>query len=516
MLQQLSAQDAQFLYVETPTNLTQVTGMYIYDPSTAPGGKVRFKDIIDHIRQRLHVSPVFKRKLYRLPFDLDHPYWVEDEHFDLEAHFSHSRLPEPGDWRQLCIQLARHHSTPMNLNRPLWDMHVIEGLDKIAGYAKGSYALVTRMHHCTIDGASGVHFFGSITDSDAKGTPAIPLPDDAVQISDLPNPAEILNRAVTSTLSSPVKLTQALLKLTPAIASNARKKRQDGNEESKTKIPDTRFNQQVTPHKVFEGATFNLDEIKKMRLKVEGATINDVVLAISSGAVRLYLNKHKELPKDSLIAMAPVNMRSREGEEVNPGNNISAMTVKIWSNIVDPLERLEKIRDTTRETKAAKSGLSARVMTDITQHIPGVTMAGVARILTNPRFTPKLNNMMVSNVPGPQMETFMNGARLTHQYGMAPISHGMGLFITALSYNGALSFSVVSDRKIMPDIAFFRECIEKSFGQYRDAKGAFQKGKTAGKKRTQKTGANTAREQTSNGSNYHRVSKRRTQPSKSK
>lgn len=474
MLQQLSAQDAQFLYVETPNNLTHVTGMYIYDPATAPGGKVRLKDIIDHIRQRLHVSPVFKRKLYRLPFDIDHPYWVEDEHFDLEAHFSHSRLPEPGDWRQLCIQLARHHSTPINMNRPLWDMHVIEGLDNIPDFAKGSYALVTRMHHCTIDGASGVHFFGSVTDIDAQGTPAIPPPQEGVPTSELPNTSEILNRAISSTITSPVKLTQALINLVPAIASNVKNNRADNSRERKSKVPDTRFNREVSPHKVFDAVTFDLEDIKKIRLKVDGATINDVVLAICSGAVRYYLAKHKELPEESLIAIAPVNMRSRAGDEVNPGNNISAMTVKIWSDVADPLKRLEKIRDTTRDTKAAKSGLSARIMTDITRHVPGVTMAGVARLLTNPRFTPKLTNLMVSNVPGPQVEMFMNGARLTHQYGMAPIANGMGLFITALSYHGTLSFSIVSDRKIMPDVAFFRECIGKSFNQYRRTKAARQ------------------------------------------
>ncbi|MEL6875856.1 MAG: wax ester/triacylglycerol synthase domain-containing protein, partial [Pseudomonadota bacterium] len=177
-ISQLSAQDAQFLYIQSATNLTHVMAVYIYDPSTAPGGKVRFKDIIEHIRSRLHVSPMFRRRLYRLPLDIDHPYWVEDEHFDLEAHISHSRLPEPGDWRQFCIQVARHHSKPLDMNRPLWDMYVIEGLDNIPGYAKGSYAILTRIHHSTIDGTSGAHFFAAISDSDPKGTPAVPIPDD--------------------------------------------------------------------------------------------------------------------------------------------------------------------------------------------------------------------------------------------------------------------------------------------------------------------------------------------------
>ena len=449
-ISQLSAQDAQFLYIQSATNLTHVMAVYIYDPSTAPGGKVRFKDIIEHMRKRMDVSPMFKRKLYRLPMDIDHPYWVKDEHFDLEAHISHGRLPEPGDWRQFCIHVARHHSKPLDMTRPLWDMYVLEGLDNIPGYAKGSYTILTRIHHSTIDGVSGAHFFAAVSDKDPKGTPAIPLPEGEPATNDLPTTSEILSRAINSTVTSPVKLAQALLKFAPALLSSAQKSMTGGNEETATGVPQTRFNGPVTPHKMFDAVTFDLDELKKMRLKVSDATINDVVLAICSGGLRHYLAKHKELPKDSLVAVAPV-------------------------------KRLEAIRDTTRETKAAKSGLSARIMTDLTKHIPGVTMAGVARILTDERFAPKMSNLMVSNVPGPQIQLYMNGAKLTHQYGLAPLAHGMGLFIATPSYNGTISFSIISDRKMMPDVEFFRECLQRAFNELRDAKP------NAGARQTKKT-----------------------------
>ncbi|WP_417594383.1 WS/DGAT/MGAT family O-acyltransferase [Parasphingorhabdus sp.] len=481
-ISQLSAQDAQFLYIQSATNLTHVMAVYIFDPSTAPGGKVRFKDIIEHMRKRMDVSPMFKRKLYRLPMDIDHPYWVKDEHFDLEAHISHGRLPAPGDWRQFCIHVARHHSKPLDMTRPLWDMYVLEGLDNIPGYAKGSYAILTRIHHSTIDGVSGAHFFAAVSDKDPHGTPAIPLPEGDSPANDLPTTSEILSRAINNTVTSPVKLAQALLKFAPALVSSAQKSITGGDDKTATGVPQTRFNGPVTPHKMFDAITFDLDELKKMRLKVSDATINDVVLAICSGALRHYLTKHKELPKDSLVAVAPVNARSRSGDEANPGNNISAMTIKIWSNIADPVERLEAIRDTTRETKAAKSGLSARIMTDLTQHIPGVTMASVARILTDERFAPKMSNLMVSNVPGPQIQLYMNGAKLTHQYGLAPLAHGMGLFIATPSYNGTISFNIISDRKMMPDIEFFRECLQRAFKELRDAKpkaGARQTKKAA-------------------------------------
>lgn len=467
---QLSAQDAQFLYMQSGNNLTHVTGVNIYDPSSAPGGKVRFKHIVSHIAGRLDTSPLFRRRLYRLPLDFDHPYWVEDNHFDVEAHITHARLPEPGDWRQLCIQIARRHSQPIDMNRPLWDMLVIEGLDQIPHFATGSYALVTRIHHAAIDGASAMHFFTGLSDKDAKGTPAIPLPEMPAAIGEIPSAKEILNRAVLANLSSPYNLTKALLGFAPALMDMVKPSlASDSKEEPKASLPQTRFNGAVSPHKVFEAVTWPLAEFKAIRTKVPGSTVNDVVLAVTAGGLREYLESHGELPNEPLVAVAPINARSQAGEETLPGNNISAMTVKIWTNIADPLERLNAIRNTTKEAKEAKSGLGARMMTDLSQHIPSFNLAALGRLLSTEKFALKFTNLFVSNVPGAQQQLFMNGARLTHQYGLTPISNGMGLFVVAMSYDGNLSFNLISDRDIMPDIGYFRECIERAFAALRDA-----------------------------------------------
>lgn len=461
-MQQLSAQDAQFLYIETGNNLTHVMGVNIYDPSTAPGGKVRFKDIIEHIEGRLMYSPVFKRRLMRLPMDFDHPYWVEDEFFDVEHHMFHGRLPDPGDWRQFCIHLSRHFSRPMDMNRPLWDMYVIEGLGRIKGLPKGSYAIATRVHHAAIDGASAMHFFSALSDRDAKGTPAIDLVPLKEETGPSPSTVAVLNRAVVSNIQSPVKMASTLLKFSPAIFDSILQAiGSDGG--TSRKVPQTRFNQPVSPHKMFEATQFRLDDLKQIKNQTEGATINDVVLAICSGALRRYLEHHGELPLDPLLAIAPVNARGRSPGAEAPGNNISAMSVALPTNVADPLERLQTIRDTTKRTKAAKSGISARLMTDLSKHVPAATMAGVARLVAGGRFTSKLCNLFISNVPGPQQPLYMNGARMLHTYGMAPLADGMGLFIATPSYNGEMTFSIISSREIMPDIEYFRECIEASF-----------------------------------------------------
>lgn len=472
MLHQLSAQDAQFLYIQTSSNLTHVTGVAIFDPSTAPDGKVRLKDIIRHFESRLHTSPVFKRKLYRLPLDYDHPYWVEDKDFDLESHIWHSRLPEPGDWRQFCIFVARHHSRPMDMSRPLWDIMVLEGLDGIGEFAKGSYAVITRVHHSAIDGTSAAHFFAAISDLTPEGFPAIKIPDEAPDYGTVPSHKQALMRSTKSNVTSPVKMANSLMRFAPAALKASSQSLSRKKTTSEPGVPETRFNGRVSPQKVFDGVTFELSRLKAIKNKVEGATINDVVLAICSGALRKYLSQHDELPDIPLVGWSPINARKRAGEEESPGNNISAMTVKLATDIADPFERLETIRNLTRQTKAAKAGLSARLMTDLTQHIPGATMAGIAKIMTSERFAPKLSNVFISNVPGPQIPLYMNGAKCTHQYALAPLGNGMGLFIATPSYNGMMSFNITSDRKIMPDIAFFRDCIIESLEDFEKVKTA--------------------------------------------
>jgi diacylglycerol O-acyltransferase len=462
MMQQLSAQDAQFLYIETGNNLTHVMGVNVYDPSTSPGGKVRFKDIIEQVESRFESSPVFKRRLMRLPYDFDHPYWVEDEFFDVEHHMFHGRLPEPGDWRQFCIHLSRHFSRPMDMNRPLWDMYVIEGLGRIKGIPKGAYAIATRVHHAAIDGASAMHFFSALSDRDPQGTPAIDLEPMAEEPAESPSTVSVLNRALISNIQSPVKMASTLLRFSPAIFDTIIKSLGSDSGKGK-KVPPTRFNQAVSPHKMFDATVFSLDDMKRIKDSVEGSTINDVVLAICSGALRIYLDHHGELPDDPLVAIAPVNARRSNRDAEAPGNNISAMSVALPTNVADPLERLQIIRNTTKQTKAAKSGISARLMTDLTKHVPAATMAGVARIVTSGRFSSKLCKLFISNVPGPQHALYMNGAKLLHTFGMAPLADGMGLFIATPSYNGEMTFSVISAREIMPDIEFFRECLDSSF-----------------------------------------------------
>jgi WS/DGAT/MGAT family acyltransferase len=469
-MDQLSPQDAQFLYMESEDNLTHVTSISIFDQTTVPGGKVvRFRDILAHIDGRLHMSPLFKRRLVRVPLELDFPYWVDDENFDLEYHVRHGRLPEPGDWRQFCIHMSRYHSRPLDMTKPLWEMYVVEGLDNIDGLPKGSYAIAAKIHHAAVDGKAIIDFFGAMADIDNKGTPAVPLNMAKLRRSPQPSLLDMAVRATWHTLRSPIGMTDAVMRAAPSLYNLAQSALRSQKEE-KYGVPDTRFNSIVSPQKMFDARAFSLADIKAVRAAVPGSTINDVILTVCGGGLRRYLQHHDELPDEPLVAWVPINARRDNASDPDaPGNNVTAMTAPIYTNVEDPIERLTCIQHATQQSKAAKSGLSARLMTNLSKHVPASTQVIASRLVLRAGMKARLCNLFISNVPGPQVPLYMNGALQVGSYGMAPLVDGMGLFIATPSYNGQVTFNVTSTREIMPDIDFFVDCLEQSLNDLKAA-----------------------------------------------
>jgi WS/DGAT/MGAT family acyltransferase len=469
-MDQLSPQDAQFLYMESEGSRTPLTSISIFDQSTVPGGEVvRFKDILDHVESRLHMSPLFKRRLVRVPLELDFPYWVDDEHFDLEYHVRHGRLPEPADWRQFCIHMARYHSRPLDMDRPLWEMYVVEGLDNLDGFPKGSYAIATKIHHAAADGKALVDFFAALADIDNKGTPAVPSSMAKLRRSPEPTLLEMGVRAAWHTVRSPIGMTDAVMRSLPSVyraAQNLLSSRED----EKQAVPNTRFNGSVSPHKMFGAKAFRLDDFKAIRVAVPNCTINDVVLAVCGGALRKYLDKHEELPGRSLVAWVPINARPANADDTGEGgNNVTSMTAPIYTHVADPVERLQRIQAATKRSKAARAGVSARLMTDLSQHVPAATQVLAGRLVLRAGMASRTCNLFISNVPGPQVPLYMNGALQVGAYGLAPLVNGMGLFIATPSYNGEITFNVTSTREALPDIEFFVSCIEASVEELKRA-----------------------------------------------
>jgi len=485
-MEQLSGQDAQFLYMESDNSPTHMTSISIFDPAAAgPDKTVCFKDILQHVKSRLHMNPAFRRRLIHVPLELDFPYWVDDNRFDIEYHVRHGRLPEPGDWRQFCTHMGRYHSRPLDMSLPLWEMYVVEGLDNIKGLPKGCFAIATKIHHAAADALSLSEFLVALFDIDSEGTPARPLNSAKLNRSPTPSLLDMGVRAAWHTVRSPVGMIDAVMRAAP----NLYKLAQDlllSSSDQTYPVPDTRFNESVSSSKSFDAVDVALDDLKAIRRAVPGSTINDVVLAICGGGLRKYLLHHNELPAEPLVAWVPINARPAM-DDGSSGNKLTSMTVPIFTDVDKPIERLQRVLAATEKSKAAKEGVSARVMTDLSQHVPAATQVLASRLVLRTGAAARMCNLFISNVPGPQLPLYMNGAEQIGFYGMAPLVNGMGLFIATPSYNGQISFSVTSTREVIPDMRFFIACLEKSLSELKRAtkprKPSKKRAKTSKKRR---------------------------------
>lgn len=463
-VQQLSGMDASFLYFETPNAPGHIYMCSIYDPSTAPGGAVTFKGILDFYRSRLHVTPTFRQKLVTVPLGLDHPYWIQDADFDLEFHVRHIALPKPGDWRQLMIQVARLHSRALDHNRPLWEATVIEGLDNVEGVPPGSFAVMQKTHHAAIDGVSMLEIISAVHDHEPDAEP--PVPDTEWKPDREPTPWELLSRAAVNSALRPMRMARLMSRGVPGAARmEEQRMRQRLDVPRMTPAPRTRFSGSVSGHRVVEARRWSLDEVRRMKTAVAGATVNDVVIAIVGGGLRMYLVEKGELPKDSLRVMAPISTRTAE-QAGTGGNQVSAMIATLGTDIEDPLARLRAVQESTHESKLAAEAVDAQALAGLSEFLPGGLAAIGARLASQfemaTRTTP-LVNCVVSNVPGPKNPLYFAGARLVTFWGGAAVADGMGLLHGVGSYCGELMLSVVSDRNMMPDPGHYAECLDKAY-----------------------------------------------------
>lgn len=467
-MRQLSGQDASFLYLESKGAHLHLTALHVFDRSTVPGGAMEFEDIVAYVESRLHTSDVFRQKLVTLPLSVDYPYWVDDERFDIRKHMHQCRLPAPGDWRELRVLAGEIHSRRLDLSRPPWEMHVVDGLDNVEGMPENAFAIVSRYHHAAIDGASGTEILSGLFDADPGHDPDPgPRPWFAERP---PGLLGMLTRAAANNLSAPFELAKAVTGSLPGVRRLLSGGGEDAGQRGQP-VPRTRFNAPVSPHRVFDAVSFRFDELAAMRKAVPGATINDVVLAICGGALRDYLSARDELPEESLVAMAPINTRL-PGEETVAGNVLATMFVPIHTDVGDPIARLGAIHEVTTEAKQPGGSSSTRRMTEIVRHIPAPTQAVAGRLVTALGLAykmPRLCNCTVTNIPGPRQALYLNGARLVFSAGAGPVIDGMGLIVSVFSYADDMVFSFTGCREMMPDPEFLSACVRHAFESLRDA-----------------------------------------------
>ena len=361
-MKQLSGMDNMFLHLEHGNQYMHVAGLGIYDPSTAPGGFVRFKDILKFFEARLDSSPVFRRRLIAVPMDLDRPYWIEDAEVDVEYHVRHIALPYPGDWRQLCIQVARIHSRPLDRSKPLWEAYVIEGLDNIPGIPKGSFAFYTKFHHAAIDGEGGtevmraIHSF-SVEEADRDEGPRRSRVRDRE-----PTQIELYTRALVNNVQRVPRAARFSLQTATRLAGigsgymgQLKELLQQAGvpsvETVRSKLrrpPVTRFSGKVSAHRVVELVGVPMADIRKVRQKIDGATINDIFMTTVGGALNKYLDAKGELPDRSMTAQIPMTLRG-EHKGKDEGNHIGVAVMPLHTEIAAPLERLQRDRPGGRQ-----------------------------------------------------------------------------------------------------------------------------------------------------------------------
>jgi diacylglycerol O-acyltransferase len=468
-MKKLSGQDALFLHIDRPNAGTHGTMIYIYDQEDVPGGgPLRFKQILAHVERNLDTAPFFRRKIVQLPLSLGYPYWALDDRFDINFHVRHSALPKPGDWRQFCILASRVQARQIDLSRPPWEMHIIEGLDNIDWLPRGSFAILTKGHHAAMDGSAFAELTWALHDLEAKKGRRRPVVRKATVAHQeiAPSTLTLLAHALQDNLMAPLRMAGPAAKVAPKLGAMALAgvgRMLGGQRIEATK---TRFNASVSSQRVFDSAIFPFDQVRAIRTAVPGATVNDVVLTVIGGAMRRYLQGRKELPKSTLKAASPVNTRPDKGATGTGGNNISVVTFPLGTDIASPLERLRAVHEATVRTKETANAVGARELTDLSKFAPPATLAFTGRLISLTGLGGAgpfpLHQTAVSNVPGPTVPIYLLGARMRYWSCVAPISDGMGLFHAVTSCDGKLFISPTSTPEMLPDPAHYTQCIRDS------------------------------------------------------
>ena len=458
-MQQLSGLDAAFLALETPAVYGHVGSVCVLDPSTAPE-PLTLERLQRLILQRLHLVPLFRRRLAEVPFGFDQPYWVEDPAFDIEFHVRELALSAPGDDRQLADQAARLHARPLDRRRPLWEIYLIAGL------SGGRMAIYSKVHHAAIDGVSGNDILAALLDLTPEGRDLGEIPPWTVD--KIPGPVPLLARSVLSLAGHPVRavrLTAELARSLPALAlSPSRPKlpvidrllpRRGSSavlSQSGLRAPRTPFNRPVTPHRRWAFRTVALADVKAVK-NASGATVNDVVMALCTGALRRWLQDHDALPDAPLIAAVPVSVRT-EAQQGTGGNRVSTMTAPLPTQVEDPAERLALCHEAMRAAKEQHGALPANLLADVTQFAMPALAGQAARMAARLRLVEWLSpfNLIISNVPGPNVPLYYAGAHMLAYYPLSAIADGQGLNITVMSFEDGMHFGLIACRELVPDL----------------------------------------------------------------
>jgi len=461
MMRQLTELDASFLYLESENSPMHMGGLYLFDNSDREK-PLDFEEFRRYIESRLHLADFFRQRLIEVPLHLDHPYWVDDPDFDLDRHLRHVTLEKPGDEPALLELAASLLAEPLPRDRPLWEISFIDGLAARED-APSSFAILVKVHHAAIDAATGEEVMGALLEF--SPTPRSLIPPQPWRPKPLPSKARLLGGAYGSALNTPFRLA-SLAKDTLASAFYAvlvQRLRKLKLPPALFSAPRTLFNLPIGRERVIGYVEFPLERFRKLKKAHSELTVNDLVLATCAEALSSYLASHGRLPRRPLIAMSPISVRSKNLRSPT-GKQLSAMLISLATDEPDLARRLKKIHDNAVASKIYGQAISAARLREL---IPSSMVGLSARIYTEFQLAQRhrpLFNLPITNVPGPQIPLYLNGAKLIRQIGTAPLFDGLGLVLVIVSYNSKITISVTSSPSVLTDmdnfLARFPEALE--------------------------------------------------------
>lgn len=459
-LDRLTAVDASFLSNEKTNAHMHVGALLIFE-----GPAPKYVDLVEHVRGRLSQVPRFRQKLVVPPLEAGRPLWADDVNFNLGYHIRHTALPEPGGEAQLKRLTGRVFSQQLDRSKPLWELWLVQGLER------DRFAILTKTHHAMVDGISGVDIGTVLFDFEPIPEPATSRDDWVPQAE--PGTTELVARGVSDLAAAPVKLAERAVAAVRHPETTARRAVEalEGLSEIVSAFadpaPDVPLNQPIGPHRRYVWARSELATFKKIKDAL-GGTVNDVVLAIVTGAVRNWLHERSIRTEGlELRALVPVSIRG-EDERGNLGNRIALMRGPLPVYVEDPVRRLRTITTAMEDLKRSKQALGAEVISRFNDFAPPTLLAQASRI----NFSTRLFNMIVTNVPGPQIPLYVLGRELEEVFPVAFLPENHTLAVAIMSYNGKVGFGLLADYDSMDDIEQLAAGLNNSLSELEAAASA--------------------------------------------
>ncbi len=471
-MQQLSALDAVFLHMETDATPMHVGSCILFTPPAKHKGSF-YPKIRDHITARMHLAPLFSRRLAFMPFAVATPVWTTADKVDIAHHIQTVKLPKPGTMAQCEAMIAKLHEGLLDRDRPLWQFTVVEGLQS------GQIAFYAKIHHAALDGQGGVALAQAVLETSPIPT-VVDAPSERKSKAP-PTAMKLLGAAFRNTVAQYGKIAKSLPELAKTAsamnalsASAAEALKQSSDPKKKKSLsgvaallpkglaigPRTTMNVAVSPRRAFKTLRIPLSEIKQIG-RAHDAKLNDVVLALCSGALRGYFGDDKKILAKTMIGAVPASLRA--AGDTSQSNQVTMMLITLATNLADPAKRIAAIVAGSTKAKMLTQGMKNVIPTDLPSLGVPWLMSAISTLYNSDVVAnriPTVANLVISNVPGPQVPLYMAGATMDAYFPVSIVTHGLGLNVTLHSYNGSLDIGLIACKKAVPDIARFAKAME--------------------------------------------------------